>query len=230
MRLDLSRARRRLAERSSGADEAHETVVVPRTPSARRQKDSEAKRGLVAEQLRLGHEAFARGDYDIALQYGERAAFVDPDDAVAIELINKSRVAIDAKAVLPLLQEANRLLSQNRIQDALTKAEEASAGVPDLVEADGSAQASRGRLSTRYAKHGNARIVSIRLSNAPARLLIAERSTRRCGRSTKSSPLTRSSAGARARAACESPAASSTRARAGQTRCARSSRRGTSTG
>jgi hypothetical protein len=135
LKLDLSRARRRLAERSDGADEVNETVVVPRTASARRQKDSEAKRGLVAEQLRLGHEAFARGDYDIALQYGERAAFVDPDDGVAIELINKSRVAIEAKTVLPLLQEANRLLSQNRIQDALTKAEEASAGVPDLSEA-----------------------------------------------------------------------------------------------
>ena len=40
---------------------------MPRTPSTRRQKDSEAKRGLVAEQLRLGHEAFARGDFDIAL-------------------------------------------------------------------------------------------------------------------------------------------------------------------
>jgi eukaryotic-like serine/threonine-protein kinase len=136
MRLDLSRTRRRLTERGDAASEVHETVVMPRTPSSRRQKDSEAKRGLVAEQLRLGHEAFARGHYDIALQYGERAAFVDADDAIAIELMNKSRVAIDAKSVLPLLQEADYLLSQSRIQDAQAKAEEASAGVPDLPEAE----------------------------------------------------------------------------------------------
>jgi hypothetical protein len=133
MRLALSRARRRLADRSGAEEE--QTVVVPRSPSARRQRDSEAKRGLIAEQLRLGHEAFARGDFDIALQYGERASFVDADDAAALELINKSRVAIDAKSVLPLLKQATQLLSQNRIQEALAKVEEASAGVPDLMEA-----------------------------------------------------------------------------------------------
>src|SRR5262245_57500962 len=98
MKLELSRARRHLAERAGAVDDAHETVVVPRIPSSRRQKDSEAKRGLIAEQLRLGDEAFARGDYDIALQYGERASFVDPDDAAAVGLVNRSRVAIDAKS------------------------------------------------------------------------------------------------------------------------------------
>jgi serine/threonine protein kinase len=133
MRRDLARARQRLAD--SSAAPAHETVVTPRTSSARRQRDSEAKRGLVAEQLRLGHEAFGRGDYDIALQYGERAAFVDPDNGAANELINKSRVAIDAKSILPLLDEARRLLSSGRIQHALTRAEEARAAVPDLIEA-----------------------------------------------------------------------------------------------
>jgi len=133
MRQELARARQRLADASAAV--AHETVLAPRGSSGRRQRDSEAKHGLVTEQLRLGHEAFARGDYDIALQYGERAAFVDPDNGAANELINKSRVAIDAKSILPLLDEARRLLSTGHIQHALTRAEEARAGVPDLIEA-----------------------------------------------------------------------------------------------
>jgi hypothetical protein len=135
MKQELSRARQRLAEHSGGKA-AQETVVVPRTASARRQNDSEAKRGLVIEQLRLSQEAFARGAYDIALQYGERAAFVDPDNQAANELINKSRVAIEAKTVQALLKEADRLLSQNRIPEALAKAEKAAASVPELVEAE----------------------------------------------------------------------------------------------
>jgi eukaryotic-like serine/threonine-protein kinase len=133
MRQELARARQRLADPVEVG--GHETIVVQRAPSSRRQKDSEAKRGLVLEQLRLGREAFARGDHDIALQYGERAAFVDPDNATAIELINKSRVAIDAKSVLLLLEEANRLLSDGRIPEALSRAEDAMAGVPELEEA-----------------------------------------------------------------------------------------------
>ena len=136
MKQDLARTRQRIGERAAGAEGAHETIALPRTPSSRRQKDSEAKRGLVTEQLRLSQEAFARGDFDIALQYGERAAFVDPDNETAIDLINRSRVAIEAKPVRALLEEANRLVSQNQIQEALAKAEEAAAGVPDLIEAE----------------------------------------------------------------------------------------------
>ena len=135
MRQDLLRTRQRLAEYSDGKA-AEETVVLPRTATARRQKDSEAKHGLVNEQLRLSQEAFARSDYDIALQYGERAAFVDPDNQSANELINKSRVAIEAKTVQSLLKEADVLLSQNRIPEALATAEKASAAVPELVEAE----------------------------------------------------------------------------------------------
>jgi len=136
MKQELARARQRIGERAGGAEGSHETIVLPRTQSSRRQKDSEAKRGLVTEQLRLSQEAFARGDFDIALQYGERAAFVDPDNETALELINKSRVAIEAKSVHALLGEANRLLAKNQIRDALAKAEEAAAGVPDLFEAE----------------------------------------------------------------------------------------------
>ena len=55
--------------------------------------------------------------------------------------------------MLLLLQEANRLLSQNRIQDAVTKAEEALAGVPDLVEAEDLRKQVEA-LSTEYSKHG----------------------------------------------------------------------------
>ena len=133
MRRDLARARHRLDESSVVA--MRETVVAPQMPSARSQRDSEAKRSHVTEQLRLGQEAFARGEFDASLQYGERAAFIDPDSAAAMELIDRSRAAIEATSIVPVLEEAKQLLSSGQLQEALTRAEDAWARVQDLVEA-----------------------------------------------------------------------------------------------
>ena len=135
VRKDLSHARQRLADRVGSTQDPSATIVLPRTSSARRQKDTEAKRGLVSEQLRLGEEAFARSEFDASLQYGERAAFIDPDSAAAMQLIDRSRAAIETQSIVPVLEEAKQLLSRGQIQEALTRAEDAWASVPDLVEA-----------------------------------------------------------------------------------------------
>lgn len=132
MQRDLARARRQITERGTGADEVYETFVVPERPIAQRRTNSETRRN---EQLRLGEEAFARGEFDASLQYGERAAFVDPESAAAIELIDRSRAAIETQSIVRLIEEARQQLSDGHIEEAVALAEQVWASAPHLVEA-----------------------------------------------------------------------------------------------
>ena len=154
MRRDIVRVRRRLLEdgHESGADFPHDRTIVARpktaTPGTGRQSDSDRRRKMdperfaevrrqqVEEHLRFSREAFAKGDYDAALQHAERAATVDSDNRLAFDLIDQSRFAIEAKAIRQLLSSASRLLSEGRLEDAAALADEASATIPDMEGAD----------------------------------------------------------------------------------------------
>jgi len=154
MRRDIVRVRRRLLEdgHESGVDLPHDRTIVARpktaTPGTGRQGDSDRRRKMdperfaevrrqqVEEHLRFSHEAFAKGDYDAALQHAERAATVDSDNRLAFDLIDQARFAIEAKAIRQLLSGASRLLSEGHLEDASALADEASAAIPDLEGAD----------------------------------------------------------------------------------------------
>ena len=154
MRRDIGRVRRRLLEdgHESGADFPHDRTIVARPKTAtsgtgrpsdsdrRRKMDperfAEVQRQQVEEHLRFSREAFAKGDYDAALQHAERAATVDSDSRLAFDLIDQSRFAIEAKAIRQLLSNASRLLSEGRLEDAAALADEASATIPDMEGAD----------------------------------------------------------------------------------------------
>jgi serine/threonine protein kinase len=137
LRDDLARVRRRLAKR--GSRSAGDSVVDASNNSvpSRRESGNEVQAALVAEQLRLSRDAFQRGDHEEALQYAQRAAFVDVESRAAIELVNRARLSIGTKSVQRLLKEAILLLSQGRLPEALVHAEDAWSNVPDLPEADG---------------------------------------------------------------------------------------------
>jgi eukaryotic-like serine/threonine-protein kinase len=154
MRRDIVRVRRRLLEdgHESGADFPHDRTIVARPKTAppgtgrpsdsdrRRKMDperfAEVRRQQVEEHLRFSREAFAKGDYDAALQHAERAATVDSDNRLAFDLIDQSRFAIEAKSIRQLLSSASRLLSEGRLDDAAALADEASATIPDMEGAD----------------------------------------------------------------------------------------------
>ena len=57
---------------------------------------------------------------------------VDPDSRSAIDLINRARLAIESKAVKALLAEAQRHLSDGRIDEAAALADEADVALPNL--------------------------------------------------------------------------------------------------
>jgi serine/threonine-protein kinase len=153
MARELARVRRRLADAPMPVDPAvgQNTTVAERpkpSSSAVKKSDSsrqkiltperfaELQRQQVEEHLRFGEAAFARGDHDGALHYGERAAMVDPDSRAAIDLINRARFAIESKAMRALLAEARRQLADGRIEDAAALANQAGADLPHLEGAD----------------------------------------------------------------------------------------------
>jgi serine/threonine protein kinase len=152
MGRELARVRRRLAEAPVAADPpvTENTTVAerPRPSSGVKKSDSsrpkvltperfaELQRQQVEEHLRFGEAAFARGDHDGALHYGERAAMVDPESRAAIELINRARFAIESKAIRALLGEAERQLADGRIEDAASLISQAGADLPQLDGAD----------------------------------------------------------------------------------------------
>ena len=150
MGRDVARVRRRLAETHRPPDPSltqNITTVAerPRPSSAAKKSDSarqqnvlsperfaQLQRQQVEEYLRSGEEAFARHEHDAALHYGERAAMVDPDSRSAIDLIHRARLAIESKAVKALLAEAQRHLSDGRIDEAAALADEADVALPNL--------------------------------------------------------------------------------------------------
>ncbi len=150
MGRDVARVRRRLAEIQPAPDPSltqNITTVAerPRPSSAPKKSDSarqqnvlsperfaQLQRQQVEEYLRSGEEAFAKHEHDAALHYGERAAMVDPDSRSAIDLIHRARLAIESKAVKALLAEAQRHLSEGRIDEAAALADEADVALPNL--------------------------------------------------------------------------------------------------
>jgi serine/threonine-protein kinase len=149
MRLDVVRVRRRLTEEAvaDGASKQTTTVIGPsrqRPSGTGRKADSDRPGRLsperlaqlrqqqVEEHLRYSEEAFARGDHDAALHHAERAATADPDSRAAIDLIERARFAIEAKAIRQLLGEAQRLLMDGHLDDAAALADEASVTLPDI--------------------------------------------------------------------------------------------------
>jgi len=131
MGKDLARVRRRIMNRDSDFGGRPEIGRQGSATPISRSRDSEARRGLISEQLRLSQEAFARGDHETALQYAERAAFVDPNEATALDLIAKARLAIETQSILRRLKDANELLLEGRLTEALAMVDQASAAVPD---------------------------------------------------------------------------------------------------
>jgi tetratricopeptide (TPR) repeat protein len=144
MRRDILRVRRRLMDQSGGRLVDSGAVTAIPAPSTGRRPDSDRPRRLnperfaelqrqqVAEHLRYGEEAFARGDHDAALHHAERAATVDPDSRDAFDLIDRARFASEAKAVRQLLGQAQRLLGEGQLEEAAALAEEASVTLPDV--------------------------------------------------------------------------------------------------
>jgi serine/threonine-protein kinase len=144
MRRDILRVRRRLIDQGGGPLLDSGVVTAISTPSTGRRPDSDRPRRLnperfaelqrqqVAEHLRYGEEAFARGDHDAALHHAERAATVDPDSRDAFDLIDRARFAIEAKAVRQLLGQAQRLLAEGQLEEAAALADEASVTLPDV--------------------------------------------------------------------------------------------------
>jgi hypothetical protein len=144
MRRDILRVRRRLIDQGGGPLLDSGVVTAIPTPSTGRRPDSDRPRRLnperfaelqrqqVAEHLRYGEEAFARGDHDAALHHAERAATVDPDSRDAFDLIDRARFAIEAKAVRQLLGQAQRLLAEGQLEEAAALADEASVTLPDV--------------------------------------------------------------------------------------------------
>jgi len=150
MGRDVTRVRRRLDETQPAPDPSLTQTITtvgerPRPSPAAKKSDSarqqnvlsperfaQLQRQQVEEYLRSGEEAFARREHDAALHYGERAAMVDPDSRSAIDLIHRARLAIESKAVKALLAEAQRHLSDGRIDQAAALADEAAAALPNL--------------------------------------------------------------------------------------------------
>jgi tetratricopeptide (TPR) repeat protein len=138
MRQDVGRMLQHLTEPTADRGDGRTSQKAPtKGPSALTGRDIEAKRGLVAEQIRLSREAFERGEHETALQYAERAAFVDPESEPALDLVNRSRLAIDTKLVLKLLKESNRALAAGHFDEALALAEKAATTIPDIAGTDG---------------------------------------------------------------------------------------------
>ena len=148
LRRDLLRVRRRLTDNGAGhSPDLHRAAVAEHGPTPasgtgradgdrpRRlnpERFAELQRQQVAEHLRFGEEAFARGEHDAALQHAERAATVDPNSQTAFDLIDRARFAIEAKAVRRLLADAVRLLAEGQLDDAAALADEASVEFPDV--------------------------------------------------------------------------------------------------
>jgi tetratricopeptide (TPR) repeat protein len=151
MGQDIARVRRRLLDEGSDPlPSAYGSTAIarPRAPGsdAGRRSDSDRRRRLdperlielrrqqVEEHLRLGHEAFANGDCEAALHCAERAVTVDPDSPLAFDLIDRAKSAIDARVVRQQLADADRLLSEGRLDEAAALANRASASIPDLLD------------------------------------------------------------------------------------------------
>ena len=145
MRRDLMQVRQSLME--AGDDDHRATSAVDRTVVSRPkssapgtgrrterdrrdrlepERRAELQRQQVAESLRLAEDALASGNHDAALQHAERASMIDPESRVADDLIDRARFAIESKSIRRLLVEAERLLSEGRVDDAAALTEEAS--------------------------------------------------------------------------------------------------------
>jgi tetratricopeptide (TPR) repeat protein len=116
MRGDLMRVRRRLANDPDGANAA--TLVLPTAttaptvaPEARRPDGDQQ----ATEQVRLGEEALALGEFETALAHADRAVSLSPGGRTASMFRDKVRTAIEARATAVRVRE-------ERIADALDRA------------------------------------------------------------------------------------------------------------
>jgi tetratricopeptide (TPR) repeat protein len=142
MRVDVTRVRSRLVETQSD-DTIYTRPDLPQPtpiPTPRRATDRAAIARRRAEEIQAhvadGFAALDAGNLDSAQHLAEQAAFLDPDDPRAIELLDQVRVAQDHRQVETWLGEARRHLedgqltaSQRFVERALELAPEAEAAL-----------------------------------------------------------------------------------------------------
>jgi serine/threonine protein kinase len=137
MRHDLIRVRRRL----TGDDEVPQSLESPEvrapvasTPAEResRARVEHRRRLAIVEHLAAAQRALAGGDFEAAVAAAELALIIDPDDASALDLITKARVATDDQEVARWLNEARDHLQRGDLVSAAELVERARVLQPSL--------------------------------------------------------------------------------------------------
>ena len=130
MAVDIAKARERagVARSSPTGDQPTVTMLTPHpTPSSRRttprlgtNRDVLAKKRLerIESHLDDAQRAFDSQDYGAALECCEQAALLDPDDVRVLELLERTREALDGQKIAALVAEAQAALLRDDVQHA----------------------------------------------------------------------------------------------------------------
>ena len=167
MRRDLQRILRRL-ETSPPADELTDddaTILMlearPQTPTPRTPKgtDRDALERRRASQIQTFLEAAGKaleaGDYEAVIERCEEVLLLDSNNAPALDLLDRAKVALDDRQAEAWLEEARRHLEQGELTTAADLAKKglqlnpAAAGGPSLVRRIEEARQEQARVQQR---------------------------------------------------------------------------------
>ena len=148
MRKDLVRLRQRIEaetpEPIAPPDGDAETILIQgqetpqsgqRPQGSRRgaDRDELSRRRMVqvGAQLEVARQAMAAGEFDAAAAAAEQALMLNAEDATALEILDRARMALDERQVQQLLTRGDDLLRSGALTGALAVADEALGLMPD---------------------------------------------------------------------------------------------------
>jgi serine/threonine protein kinase len=140
MMKDLQRVRLQLPVTDHAANVPPSPVASnpPLTPPGRslKREDLSRRRGAQIEaHLTAAKEAFSSGDFDAAIASCEQVLMLDSEDHRALELLDRTRTALDKRQAEEWLAEAEQEIRRGALTAALAKIEQAAALHPSSVRA-----------------------------------------------------------------------------------------------
>jgi serine/threonine-protein kinase len=124
LKADLDRCRARLTSAMAAAEGsetlagsvAHAPARKTPPPSSQREILSKRRAEQLEAHLNAAREALEAADFDAAINAGEQAAILDPDNRRALQLLDRAREGLDRKRAEELLTEAATHLEQGQLE------------------------------------------------------------------------------------------------------------------
>ena len=126
----------------------------------------ELKRRQLAEYVQAGTEAYSRRQFDVALQFAERAIAVDASHQPALDLYDRAQFDLLSQQVQERLDEAVARLSEDRLDEAEAAVTQASNALPRVPEASALAGQVRAMAAQVAAARERERRIALSLERA----------------------------------------------------------------